>query len=397
MRFLKFAFVTILASLAVQADEGQIPEPFRGQTSGSPIEINYDDWSFILRNTVIGAPGSKRGTALRGTQGAPTGSRLSSRNKSDTRNEGNRINLKVLAQEKNLSDLTNIRQSLERVPADVLMKHWKKDEQLAYWLNLYNVTLIEHLAKEYPFRKLRKLKRAKDGIWVQKLLNVAGVPLSLNDIQHTILPNKWDTTLFMYGLFQGYIGGPSIQKMAFTGQNVNQLLARSAREFVNSNRGMKARGNTLKVSEFFKENAALFPDWQNDIKEHITGLSKRNMKAVVQNTSKIKTLRMDYNTTDLFGGGRVEFIAQSNNPAALLFSNSGESDNGDGGIGYSGDSASTSILSFQNRSVNEPNLSRLPAASREYLINMQRQNALREGEVEIEPVEKKVQNDGSER
>ena len=39
MRFLKFAFVTILASLAVQADEGQIPEPFRGQTSGSQVGI----------------------------------------------------------------------------------------------------------------------------------------------------------------------------------------------------------------------------------------------------------------------------------------------------------------------------------------------------------------------
>lgn len=387
MRFLKFAFVIIVVSLSVQADESQIPEPFRGTNAESPIEINYTDWSFILRNTVIGAPRSKRGKALRGTQGAPTGSRLSSRNKGDTRNEGNRINLKVLAQEKNLTDLENIRKSLERVPADVSMGHWKKEEQLAFWLNLYNVTLVEHLAKEYPFRKLRKLKKAKEGIWTQKHLNVAGVPLSLNDIQHTILPNKWDTTLFIYGLFQGYIGGPSIQKTAFTGKNVHHLLTRSAREFINSNRGMKARGNTLKISEFYKENAAIFPDWQNDIKAHVAALSNGSMKAAVQNTSKVKTLRMDYNTTDLFGGGRVEFIAQSNNPAALLFSNSGESDNGDGGLGYSGDSASTSILSFQNRSVNEPNLSRLPASSREYLINMQRQNSLREGEVDIEPVD----------
>lgn len=387
MRLLKIAILSIFVSSLAHADESRIPEPFRGEKSDSPVEINYSDWSFILRNTVIGSPRSGRGKALRGTQGAPTGSRLSGQNKSDTRNEGNRINLKVLAQEENLTDLTNIRQSLERVPSDVPMKHWKKEEQLAYWLNLYNVTLIENLAQDYPFRKLKRKKRAKDGLWTRKLLNVAGVPLSLNDIQYSILPNKWDSTLFIYGLFQGYIGGPSIQKRAFTGKSLEYQLMSAAREFVNSNRGTKIRGNTLKVSEYFKDNAGLFPDWQNDIKGHVAALVDQNMKSAIHDVTKIKILRTDYFTTDLFGGGRYEFIAQSNNPAALLFANSGSSDNSDGGIGYLGDSASTSILSFQNRSVNEPNLARLPASSREYLINMQRQNAQREGEVHIAPVE----------
>lgn len=391
MKLIKLILAVTVASLSAQADETQIPEPFRGSTESSPIEIDYSDWSLILRNSVIGPKrSSRRASSLNSSKAAPTGSRISRRNKSDTRNEGNRINLRELASAANVQMLTEIRESLEKVPTDAPLKLWRKQEQLAYWLNIYNITLIEQMAKEYPFRKLKKKKNAKDGIWARKTLNISGVALSLNDIQYTIIPNKWDTILTIYGLYQGYIGGPSIQKQAFTGKNIHTLLSSSAREFVNSNRGVKAKGKTLRIAKFYEENASLFPSWESDVKKHILQISNRNMKADIENTRKIKFLKTDYNTTDLYAGGKDAGTSQSNNSAALTFATVGAGDTF-GASGEGGQNAidgSTSMLDrLRDKTDGEHMNVGIPRAMREYITNMRREEMRRKGDVRIEVVD----------
>lgn len=392
MKLARYFLVVLLASYSVAASENNIPVPFRGHDDNSPIEIDYSDWNIILKNTVIGAKSSARarGKKLHSIKAAPTGSRIARGNKRDTRNDGNRIDLKTLSKDVNIEDLTKIRKSLEAVPAEAPMNLWSKNEQLAYWLNLYNITIIEQFAEKYPFRKLNKLKKTKkNNIWDQKLLNVAGVNLSLNDIQYTILPNKWDNKLFIYGLYQGYISGPSIQRSAFTGRNVNDLLTRSAREFVNSNRGMKYKRNTLRVASFYKENEALFPNWEEDLKAHILNLSHRNVQSEVSNTSKIKLLKVDYHTTDVYAGGSDPGTAYSNNMAALEFATVGAADtfgaSGEGGM--SSVDGHTSILDLmRDITAREVEKRRLPAATREYILEMRKDELRRKGDVRIEDV-----------
>ncbi|NVJ71312.1 MAG: DUF547 domain-containing protein, partial [Alphaproteobacteria bacterium] len=53
---LSVLLLTILASTApafAKVDESKVPEPFRGASAGSPIAIRYDDWSLILKRSVI--------------------------------------------------------------------------------------------------------------------------------------------------------------------------------------------------------------------------------------------------------------------------------------------------------------------------------------------------------
>ncbi|TNE60562.1 MAG: DUF547 domain-containing protein, partial [Alphaproteobacteria bacterium] len=45
-------FAGSLVFAPAEADESKIPEPFRGETAGSPIQIDYSDWSRILKATV---------------------------------------------------------------------------------------------------------------------------------------------------------------------------------------------------------------------------------------------------------------------------------------------------------------------------------------------------------
>lgn len=396
MKLAYFLITAVIFSFTSHATEAALPKAFLGETPNSPIQIDYSDWSLILKHTVIGAKGTarSRGKGLHSIKEAPTGSRLTRRNKRDTRNDGNRIDLRTLSKEANIADLVKIRKSLEAVPSEAPFNLWTKNEQLAYWLNLYNVALIEQLARKYPFRKLKKLKKAKkNNIWDQKLLTVSGIQLSLNDIQHKILPAKWNSSIVIYGLYQGYISGPSIQRTAYTGTNVHDLLRRSAREFVNSNRGMKPKGSTLRIAKFYEENAAFFASWKTDLKAHILEHSYRNIQADVQNTSKIKLMKSDYHTTDVYAGGKDIGTSYNNNIAALEFASVGAADT----FGAAGELPNTAAMSSEDgytsiltlmRDLNAREIEnrRLPQATREYVIQMRMEEMKRQGNVRIEGV-----------
>jgi hypothetical protein len=307
-----------LWSPAVGADENKIPLEFRGETAGSPIAIRYDDWNSILQATVLDGGQSNRDNP--GSVRAETGTRATRGNTSDTRNEGNRIAFPAFADHPdNLAMIAEIKTELAAIPDDVPLRHWNKNEQLAYWLNLYNISIIAELSKQYPVKSLKKLKsgsRQDPGLWDKKLVTVAGHALSLNDIQN-ILVEKWESSLVMYGLFQGYVGGPSIRNEAFTGTTVHRQLVESAREFVNSNRGMRLKGKTLQISEYYKENADLFPDWEQDLKKHFVSLTEYGLHDRIRGASRIKATTDDYYIADLFGGTRSNGSAVASNPAAL--------------------------------------------------------------------------------
>ncbi|TNE67317.1 MAG: DUF547 domain-containing protein, partial [Alphaproteobacteria bacterium] len=331
------------------------------------------------------------GMSDRSTAPAPkaaTGTRMVQGSTSSTRNEGNRLVFPAFADsEDNKQVIRQIRTELEAVPGEVPLGELTKNEQLAYWLNLYNITVIELLAQEYPVKSLKKLKEGKHSLWDKKVLKVSGIPLSLNDIHHIVL-EKWDSTIVMYGMFQGYVGGPSIQTEAFTGDNVHRLLVHAAKEFVNSNRGMKMRGSTIEISELYTENKQLFPDWKEDLKKHFISLTDYGMSARVQGANKVKAKTNDYYIADLFGGTRSDGGTSANLNSAAMISATvhvnagyGEVSGGDTGIGsFTMESyADFKTLGIQNL--------RFPDHVMDYVNKVRERNSHRDGKVEVEEIE----------
>ena len=109
-----------------------------------------------------------------------------------TANETNRLYFETFKEEeKGQQYLLNIQSSLEQLPSEAPLEYFSRDEKLAYWLNLYKVTVLNEVIAVYPKNNLKKLFRGKKSIYSKKLLTVAGVPLSLNDIQFTILRENY--------------------------------------------------------------------------------------------------------------------------------------------------------------------------------------------------------------
>ncbi|MDH5748223.1 MAG: DUF547 domain-containing protein [Rhodospirillales bacterium] len=149
--------------------------------------------------------------------------------------------------------LSSYLKQLQLVP----IGRYNRNEQLAYWINLYNALTVSMILENYPVGSIKEITLEKkdasdfvfglpkllsrlfsDGPWDGKLAMVQGVELSLNDIEHRILRPIWKDPRIHYALNCAAIGCPNLQGRAFTGANAETLLEKGARDFVNHPRAV---------------------------------------------------------------------------------------------------------------------------------------------------------------
>jgi hypothetical protein len=302
---------------ATYADENNIAEPFRGDTANAEFTINYDDLDIVLKSSVLLVGKSNRSLAKAST--ANIGTRMKNNINRLTANEGNRFYFEGFKAQEQQQLLTKIRQSLAQLPSEVPLKYFSKQEQLAYWLNLYNVTILSELVKIYPESSLEDFLTGADSILDKKLLTVADIELSLNDIQYQILMEKYNQDpLLLYGLYQGIVGGPNIRKHAYTGENVYRTLKANANEFINSNRGTYAnQKNYFRVSSLYDRNKVYFPDFTKDLTQHLLTYLDGYTRRELQDSTKLKANIDDWKINDVFGSMRSFGGGNATNNAAL--------------------------------------------------------------------------------
>lgn len=355
-----FAISSLLAiSQVAVAQDSVVPEPFRGFDDESKYVIGYDDLTSVLKTVVVDVGRSSREVAAP-PQGT-TGTMMKSKVKRTTANEANRFYFETFQDNDRAKQLLiNIKSSLEMLPDEVSLEYFSRDEQLAYWLNLYNVTVVNEMVEIFPKKKLKKVLTGKKSILSQKLLTVAGVPLSLNDIQFTILKNNYDNNpLVIYGLYQGNIGGPNIRRRAYTGKDVWRALANNAIEFVNSNRGTYGSSKStdvFQVSSLYDRAGLYFPSFNSDLSAHLTQYLEGDELAMLAKATKLKPNINDWTITSLAGNYREFGGSLATSKAALLDSASStvaNTNEGEGGatlaasIGYGSQAIAAKALTVK--------------------------------------------------
>ncbi|MDH5454666.1 MAG: DUF547 domain-containing protein [Gammaproteobacteria bacterium] len=337
------------------AADGVVPEPFRGFDPDSRKRITYENLDTLLGAVVADMGRSTREKAA--PDHARTGTRMKTKVNPATVNEGNRFYFETFVDnEAAQATLRSIQEVLEQLPAQVPLASLNRDEQLAYWLNLYNVTVLNEIVAIYPRQDLKRILEGKKSILAKKSLNVAGVPLSLDDIQFTILRQNYDNNpLIIYGLYQGNIGGPNIRTRAYSGKDVYAALTENAIEFINSNRGTAARNaQNFRVSSFYDRNRAYFPNFEADLTAHLLKYLEGDERAALQAASTLKPDISDWTVTDLGGSRREIGGSLALNNAALMGSMSGSNAADSGGaLGSSGGSAAGNLSPALARQMKE--------------------------------------------
>ena len=316
----------------IQANEDLVPEPFRGDTSSSSFAIKYNDIDLLFNSLVMATGMSDRKKAK--ADEAEIGSRIKYNIDRLSASEANRFYFEVLDTDERKGVISKIRRDLENLPDTAPLKHFHKSEQLAYWLNLYNITVIEQLIKLYPQKDLEDEFIGADSILDKKILTVSGIELSLNDIQHKILMPKFNNDpLIIYGFYQGIIGGPNIRAKAYKGDSVFQSLKDNAYEFVNSNRGTYA-GNrkVFRVSSLYARNQQYFPNFETDLTKHLHNYLIGDMNYYLDDSDKIRTNINNWDIADIYGSLRKSGNSAMTSQAALLDSVSSNMANGGAAI-----------------------------------------------------------------
>jgi len=136
-------------------------------------------------------------------------------------------------------------------------------EAQAYWINLYNAKTLDVVLNHYPVRSIKEIRLGGGGLfgsgpWSRNLMMVDGVDLSLDDVEHRIVRAVFDDPMSHYGLNCASYSCPNLAVRAFTGGNLQGLLAQNAHAYVNHPRGVAVRSGRIAASKIYSWYAADF-------------------------------------------------------------------------------------------------------------------------------------------
>lgn len=147
-----------------------------------------------------------------------------------------------------------------------------RDEQIAYWINLYNAATVDLILDNYPVDSIRDLGGGmfSSGPWDDELLVVEGVDLTLNDVEHRIIRPIWQDERIHYVVNCASIGCPNLQPVPLTAANWDRVFDDAAVQYVTHPRGMRFDGNRLVLSSIYDWYVADFNGDLSGVKAHMT-------------------------------------------------------------------------------------------------------------------------------
>ncbi len=295
--------VSVSVSQASATSDSDPMARFQPMAGVREHRIDYAYWDEALGYLVVPMGPSLREGAPRVQPG--TGTRRIFGHESRYRLEGNRLAFSFVTDEIR-SALTDYRADLERVGSELNIAKLPRNEQLAFWINLHNVAVVEALAHAYPLQEPSREEFGSNRAALDdaKLVTVAGVSLSPRDIRERIVYPNWEDPKVIYGFWRGEIGGPSIQRLAYSGDNVDALLSLSAEEFVNSLRGVEKFSGALQVSRVFEEAAPFYFDDFAALRVHIKQYAREDVKALIDRTDETRYNSYETDLADLSRGER---------------------------------------------------------------------------------------------
>lgn len=279
-------------------------------------QIDYEIWDWALKNITVTMGPSNRQIARRADP--ILGTRVKQGPQSRYRLEGSMVLFRFLTPDV-IASFGEYRRDLEQVTETLDIASLPRNEQLAFWLNLHNVAMLEQLSQAWPLREPREIKVGGVPLDEARFITVRGVVVSLRDIREQIVFRHWKDPKVMYGFWRGEIGGPELQRHAFTGGNVSSLLDLAAADFVNSLRGTQQRGDALEVASLYAEVAPFyFADFERDVRAHLARYAEEPVAGILEKTTVTRATIAEPAIADLHGGARpANFLYASSTPGAM--------------------------------------------------------------------------------
>lgn len=235
------------------------------------------------------------------------------------------------------------RQRLDRTvdaldaPSTRDMREWTRAQQMAFWINAYNVFTLRAIAEHYPIQsgwltaQPRNSIRQIDGVWTKLRWQAAGRSVTLDDIEHRILRPVFKDARIHFAVNCASVSCPPLATEPYRADRLDAQLDGAARRFLASAEGVRIDGHTLQVSSLFKwygndfvsGYAPLVPGARDRTERAIRGAIVKYgappAAALARDgRSQIAFLRYDWSLNDVRRAGAGRLLSDTPAPVAKI-------------------------------------------------------------------------------
>lgn len=223
-----------LLSMAGLNGKGLAAKEVRGNLKSSPgksgVNIDHSEWTSLLKKYV---------------------------------EDNGLVDFKGFKQDK--EKLTNYLNALSKqVPAD----KWSVQEQLAYYINLYNAHTVHLILENYPVKSIKDI----NGAWTKDFVQIGDKELSLGALEHSIL-RKMNEPRIHFAINCASGSCPKLLNEAFTADRIDAQLDKVTRGFINSDNNTITQEKVALSrifkwykNDFFDGNLIKFINQYSDVK-----------------------------------------------------------------------------------------------------------------------------------
>lgn len=150
--------------------------------------------------------------------------------------------------------LNNYLKNLASNPPDV--ENWSEEEQIAYWINVYNAFTVKLIIKHYPLASIKDIGSKIqipfiNSPWDIKFIEINGEKLDLNNIEHSILRKKFDEPRIHFAINCASFSCPNLRREAFVAERLNVQLEEQAMAFINNPKKNYVNAEVANLSKIF--------------------------------------------------------------------------------------------------------------------------------------------------
>lgn len=163
-----------------------------------------------------------------------------------------------------------------------------RDQQLAFWINMYNAETIEIILDNYPVSSIREINDGflSFGPWDRPVATVDGQTVTLNDIEHRIIRPVFKEPRIHYALNCAAAGCPNLMDRSWRAATLDHDLDAAERAYVNNFRGVRVAPNggvTLsKIYIWFQED---FGANETEVLQRLQRVAKPELSAALARRS----------------------------------------------------------------------------------------------------------------
>lgn len=189
-----------------------------------------------------------------------------------------------------------------------------RNEQFAFWANLYNAKTIDVVLDSFPVKSIREISIGEGllgflkqsvgaaGPWKAKILKVSNKQLSLDDIEHKILRPVFKDPRVHYAVNCASFGCPNLQTEAFTGAKLSSQLDSGAKAYINHPRGISVVDGQVRASSIYQWFQSDFGGSEAAVLDHVRHFANPKLKARLKGKTSISSYGYDWSLNTIKRG-----------------------------------------------------------------------------------------------